>query len=117
MRSGYDAITGGDGLGFVNWKYAAVKRRLPSPIQALEKAADEASAAAETDSLDEFIDRVISGADGAAAAFPTGGDIVAQTTETLPPDILPIREIQGLNESLKTIRGAKAKAKKSLSSS
>ena len=41
-------------------------------------------------------------------AFPTGADTAAQTTETLPPDLLPLREIQGLNESLKTIRGAKA---------
>ena len=37
-----------------------------------------------------------------------GADTAAQTTETLPPDLLPLREIQGLSESLKTIRGAKA---------
>ena len=85
---------------------------LPSPIQAqFEKVADEANAAATTDdpdSLNEFIDRVISGVDGAASAFPTGADTAAQTTETLPPDLMPLREIKGLNESLKTIRGVKA---------
>ena len=108
---GSDVIKSGNGLGFIDWQYTATRRRLPSPIQAqFEKVADEANAAAETDdhSLNEFIDRVISGVDGAAAAFPTGVDIVAQTTETLPPDLLPLREIQGLNESLKTIRGVKA---------
>ena len=101
-HSGPDAIRSGNGLGFIDWQYTAARRRLPSPIQAqFEKVADEANAAATTDdhSLNEFIDRVISGADGAAAAFPTGVDIVAQTTET--PDLLPLREIQGLNESLK----------------
>ena len=110
-RSGPDVVRNGDGLGFIDWQYTAARRRLPSPIQAqFEKVADEANAAATTDdpdSLNEFIDRVISGVDGAAAAFPTGVDIVAQTTETLPPDLLPLRESQGLNESLKTIRGVK----------
>ena len=30
---GPDIIRGGSGLGFVDWQYAAVRRRLPSPIQ------------------------------------------------------------------------------------
>ena len=110
-RSGPDAIRNGNGLGFIDWQYTATKRRLPSPIQAqFEKVADEANAAATTDdpdSINEFVDRIINDID-AAAAFPTGADTAAQTTETLPPDLLPLREIQGLNESLKTIRGAKA---------
>ena len=109
---GPDIIRGRSGLGFVNWQYAAARRRLPSPIQAqFEKVVYEANAAATTDdpdSIDEFVDRVISGVDGTAGVFPTGADTVAQTTETLPPDLLPLREIQGLNESLKTIRGVKA---------
>ena len=80
-------------------------------IQAqFKELADEANAAAtmdDDDSLKEFVDRIISGVDG--AAFPTGVDNVAQTTETLlPPDLLPLREIQGLSDSLKTIRGTKA---------
>ena len=108
---GPDIIRGGSGLGFVDWQYAA-RRRLPSPIQAqLQKVADEANAAATTDdpdSIEESVNRVISGVDGAAAAFPTGVDTAAQTTETLPPDLLPIREIQGLSEGLQTIRGMKA---------
>ena len=108
---GPDIIRGGSGLGFVDWQYnAAVRRRLPSTIQAqFKELADKANAAATTDdddSLKEFVDRIISGVDG--AAFPTGVNNVAQTTETLPPDLLPLREIQGLNESLKTIRGMKA---------
>ena len=109
-RGGGAAITSGDGLWFVDWTYAppATRRKLPSPIQAqFEKVADEANAAATTDdpdSINEFVDRVISGVDVAAAAFPTGADTAAQTTETLSP----LREIQGLNESLKTIRGVKA---------
>ena len=110
-RSGSDVIKSGNGLGFIDWQYTAAKRRLPSPIQAqFEKVADEANAAATTDdhSLDEFIDKVISGVDGAAGAFPTGADTAAQKTEMLPPDLLPLHEIQGLNESLKTIRGVKA---------
>ena len=109
---GPDIIRGRSGLGFVKWQYAAARRRLPSPLQAqFGKIIDEANAAATTDdpdSIDEFVDRVISGVDGTAGVFPTGADTVAQTTETLPPDLLPLREIQGLNESLKTIRGAKA---------
>ena len=107
---GPDIIRGGSGLGFVDWQYAAVRRRLPSPIQAqFKELADEANAAAATTDdafLEEAIDKFISGVDG--AAFPTGVDNVAQTTETLPPDLLPLREIQGLNDSLKTIRGMKA---------
>ena len=108
---GPDAIRSGNGLGFVDWQYTATRRRLPSPIQAqFVKVADEANAAATTDdpdSINEFVDRIINDID-AAGAFPTGADTAAQTTETLPPDLLPLREIQGLNESLKTIRGAKA---------
>ena len=110
-RSGSDVIKSGNGLGFIDWQYTAARRRLPSPIQAqFEKVADEANAAATTDdhSLDEFIDKVISGVDGVAGAFPTGADTAAQKTEMLPPDLPPLREIQGLNESLKTIRGVKA---------
>ena len=107
---GPDIIRGGSGLGFVDWQYnAAVRRRLPSTIQAqFKELADEANAAATTDDafLEGAIDKFISGVDG--AAFPTGVDNVAQTTETLPPDLLPLREIQGLSDSLKTIRGTKA---------
>ena len=104
---GPDIIRGGSGLGFVDWQYnAAVRRRLPSTIQAqFKELADEANAAATTDDafLEGAIDKFISGVDGA-----TGVDNVAQTTETLPPDLLPLREIQGLSDSLKTIRGTKA---------
>ena len=99
-----------NGLGFADWKYATARRKLPSPIRAqFEELADDANVAATTDnpdSIDEFVDRVISGVDGVPGAFPT--DTAAQTTETLPPDLLPLREIQGLNEGLKTIRGMKA---------
>ena len=107
---GPDIIRGRSGLGFVKWKYAAARRRLPSPTQAaqLQKVADEANAAATTD--DDFfkgiVDRVISGVDDVSGVFST--DTAAQTTETLPPDLLPLREIQGLSEGLKTIRGMKA---------
>ena len=69
----------------------------------------EANAAATTDdpdSINEFVDRIINNTD--AGVFSTGADTAAQTTETLPPDLLPLREIQGLSESLKTVRGAKA---------
>ena len=106
---GPDIIRGGSGLGFVDWQYAAVRRRLPSPIQAqFEKIVADANKTGETDddSLNKFIDRVIREVDGVPGAFPT--DTAAQTTETLPPDLLPLREIQGLSESLKTIRGTKA---------
>ena len=106
---GPDIIRGGSGLGFVDWQYAAVRRRLPSPIQAqFEKIVADANKTGETDddSLKEFIDRVIREVDDVPGAFPT--DTAAQTTETLPPDLLPLREIQGLSESLKTIRGTKA---------
>ena len=75
----------------------------------LKKLADDANKAGTTDdpdSINEFIDRVIREVDDVPGAFPT--DTAAQTTETLPPDLLPLREIQGLSESLKTIRGAKA---------
>ena len=109
QRSGPEAIRGGNGLGFVDWQYAAVRRRLPSPIQAqFKKIVADANKTGETndDSLNEFIDRVIREVDDVPGAFPT--DTAAQTTETLPPDLLPLREIQGLSESLKTIRGAKA---------
>ena len=92
-----------DKLHFESWG----RRKLPSPIQAqFEKVADEANAAATTDdpdSIAEFVDRINSGVDVAAAAFPTGVDTAAQTTEPLP-----LREILGLNESLKTIRTTKA---------
>ena len=113
VRGGGAAIISGSGLGFVDWTYApTARRKLPSPIQAqFEKVADDANAAATTDdpdSINEFVDRVISGVDDAAAAFPTGADTAAQTTETLPTDLLPLREILGLNENLKTIRGVKA---------
>ena len=120
QRSGPEAIRGGKGLGFIDWKNTAARRRLPSPIQAqFVKVADEANAAATTDnhdSIKEFIDSIIIDLDeiaantdiDAIAAHPDGADTAAQTTETLPPDLLPLREIQGLNESLKTIRGAKA---------
>ena len=108
---GPDIIRGRSGLGFVKWKYAAARRRLPSPTQAaqLQKVADEANVAATTNDPDyivEIVNRVISGVDDLPGAFPT--DTAAQTTETLPPDLLPLREIQGLNEGLKTIRGMKA---------
>ena len=107
QRSGYDAIRNGKGLEFIDWKNTAARRRLPSPIQAqFEKVADEANAAATTDDP-ELTDKVINSLDAAAALLP-GVDTAAQTTETLPPDLLPLREIQGLSESLKTIRGAKA---------
>ena len=50
---GPDAIRGGNGLGFVDWKNTAARRRLPSPIQAqFVKVADEAKAAATTDNDD-----------------------------------------------------------------
>ena len=108
--SGPEAIRSGNGLGFIDWKYDAARRKLPSPIKAqFKELADDANVAATTDdpdSIDEFIDRVISGVDGVPGAFPT--DAVAQTTETLPPGLLPLREILGLNEGLKTIRGMKA---------
>ena len=70
----------------------APRRRLPSPIQAaqLQKAADDAAAAAtagDTDSINAFVDEVNSRDYG---------------------DFLPPREIRGFNENLKTIRGAKA---------
>ena len=107
---GPDIIRGGSGLGFVDWQYVAARRRLPSPTQAaqLQNVAYEANAAATTndDNLEEIVDRFISGVDDLPGVFPT--DTAAQTTETLPPDLLPLREILGLNESLKTIRGAKA---------
>ena len=118
---GIDAIRGRNGLGFVDWKTTpARRRRLPSPIQAqFVKIADEAQAVATTDeheSIKKFIDSIAIDIDEIAANFnidaiadyPDGADTAAQTTETLPPDLLPLREILGLNESLKTIRGAKA---------
>ena len=118
---GIDVIRGRNGLGFVDWKTTpARRRRLPSPIQAqFVKVADEANAAVTTDeneSIKKFIDSIAIDIDEIAANFnidaiedyPNGADTAAQTTETLPPDLLPLREIQGLNESLKTIRGAKA---------
>ena len=96
QRSGPDAIRGGSGLGFIDWKNTAARRRLPSPIQAqFKELADDANVAATTDdpdSIDEFVNRVISGVDGVPGAFPT--DTAAQTTETLPPDLLPLRETQ-----------------------
>ena len=116
MRGGGAAIISGDGLGFVDWTYAdgspqkaprrkAPRRRLPSTIKAqLEKVADKADAAATTDDPDSdsiivFIDEV------------NRGDYDAAN--------LPLREILGLDGSLKTIRGNKAvqESKKSLSSS
>ena len=106
QRSGSDAIRNGKGLGFIDWKNTAARRRLPSPIAQLEKAADAANAAVITDDP-ELTDKVINSLDAAAALLPDA-DTVAQTTETLPPDILPLREIEGLSESLKTIRGMKA---------
>ena len=109
QRNGPEAIRGGNGLGFVDWQYAAVRRRLPSPIQAqFKKIVADANKTGETndDSLNEFIDRIIREVDDVPGAFPT--DTAAQTTETLPPDLLPLREIQGLSDSLKTIRGSKA---------
>ena len=78
-RSGPNAIRNGNGLGFIDWKYTAARRRLPSPIAQLEKVADEANAAATTDdpdSIDEFIDRVINNMD-ATGAFLTGADAEA----------------------------------------
>ena len=104
---GPDIIRGGSGLGFVDWQYTAVRRRLPSPIQSqLKNVADEANAAATTDdaALEGAVDRFISGVDNMPKVFSTE----AQTTETLPPDLLPLREIQGLSDSLKTLRGMKA---------
>ena len=77
-RGGGAAITSGGDLGFVDWTYVppASRRKLPSPIQAqFEKVADEANAAATTDdpdSINEFVDRVISGANnGDATDRPT----------------------------------------------
>ena len=104
---GPDIIRGGSGLGFVDWQYTAVRRRLPSPIQSqLKNVADEANAAATTDDafLEEAINKFIDGVDNVPKVFSTE----TQTTETLPPDLLPLREIQGLNDSLKTLRDMKA---------
>ena len=42
--------------------------------------------------------------DFGTAAYTVG----TQTTETLPTDLLPLRELQGLDAALKNIRGAKA---------
>ena len=69
VRGGPEVVRSGRGLGFVDWQYTTARRRLPSPIAQLEKVADEANAAATTDdpdSIDEFVDRVISGVDAGA---------------------------------------------------
>ena len=71
--SGPEAIRSGNGLGFIDWKYDAARRRLPSPIRAqFKELADDAYVAATTDDLDyidEFVDRVISGVDGVPGPF------------------------------------------------
>ena len=98
---GWDSLTG----NMLLLDEGSPHRSKPS----LKRLMDEANAAATTDdpdSINKYIDRIIN--TDAAGGFPTGADTAAQTTETLPPDLLPLREIQGLNVSLKTIRGAKA---------
>ena len=94
-RGGSAAIR--DGLGFVDW---SARRKLPSVTQqALRKVDDEAAAAAlaSTADIDKRIDSLIDVVDTAA-----------QTTQTLPTDPLPLRELLGLDMALKNLRGAKA---------
>ena len=94
-RGGSAAIR--DGLGFVDW---SARRKLPSATQqALSKVDDEAAAAALASpaDIDERINSLIDVVDAAA-----------QTTQTLPTDPLPLKELLGLDAALKTLRGTKA---------
>ena len=56
-----------------------------------------AAAIASTADLDKHIDSLIDVVDTAA-----------HTTQTLPTDLLPLRELLGLDTALKTLRGTKA---------
>ena len=81
-RGGSAAIR--DGLGFVNW---SARRKLPSVTQqALRKVDDEAATAAlaSTADIDERTDSLI-----------TAIDTAAHTTQMLPTDLLPLRELLG----------------------
>ena len=73
-------------------------------IAVLEAFLDDAAAGliARDADIDEHIDSFINGSDTAAYTFGM------QTTETLPTDLLPLRELQGLDEALNNIRGEKA---------
>ena len=100
-RGGRGAI--GDGLGFAD--YGRARRKLPLIAQQILREVDDeadAAALASTPDIDERADSLITAIDTAAYTVGT------QTTQTLPADLLPLREILGLNESQKNIRGTKA---------
>ena len=95
MRSGGAAITSGDGLGFVDWKYAPARRKLPSVTrELLEKVVDESDAVtvADPDVIDVLLDSLTNALDTAdVMEIPDGVDTAVQTTQMLPTDLLPLR--------------------------
>ena len=84
----------------MNW---SARRKLPSVTQQARREAEKvdgeaaAAAIASTADLDKHIDSLIDVV-----------DIAAQTTQTLPTGLLPLREFLGLDTALKNLRGAKA---------